>query len=467
MTANDIPAAEPDRAPARETTKGPFVPLVLVVAGIVLLAAIALAQEHRRERLALSGAVLVSGEPPPWPGALQVRLRTLPPPPGTFRGRLLAELETQPHGEAAIHQLGLRRGARAAFVELDPAFGHALASGRLPEPGKPEVLAGDLAADDTVVIPPVAFQVVGRLEPGTPVFANTYVIPAHPHFRALFSPGDLDRTAWLDVQGRERLREMLDTDPGAIERMGEVEATVRMQPPFAIAGIGALMLMAVGGSLSQYRFLRRVGSRNPYFFLRRVLVDWAERPRLAFFIHAALYGVFFAAMTAAVAWPRLNLQMYEWTRYMFSEGDLGYVGAAYGSGSILAATAATFLHNYAVATVLTGMLPSLIFPFWAFLKNMVSFGLAGFVLAPLWADSVAGYTYHGITMILELEAYVVASFAAVMLVVHLGEGVAANQPGAGLRRGVAGMATAIVLAGIMLAIAALYEATTLILLGGG
>jgi hypothetical protein len=434
---------------------------------MILLLSIAMAQEHQRSSAPLPDAVLVAGEEPPWPGAQEVRLRTLSPRPESLRGRLLAELEKQPAGEVAIAQLGLRRGPRVAFVALPEVFADALAWGRLPEPGKPEILAGDLATGDTVNIPPVTFEVVGQLQCGTPVFANTYILPAHAHFRALFGPGDTDRQVWLDVEGRERLQELAVDDPDALALIGDVEATARMQPNSALGAIFALALMAVGGSLSQYRLLRIAGLRRAPFFLRRILLDWAERPKLAFFIHFVLYGAFFAAMAAALMQPRLNLQMYEWTRYMFSEGELGYVGAAYDSGNIFAATGATFFHNYAVATVLAGMLPSLFFPFWAFLKNIMSFGLAGFVLAPLWVDSVVGYTYHGITMVLELEAYVVASFASVMFVVHIAQGIRLARVGEGIGKGFATMATAVVLIGIMLAVAALYEATTLILIGGG
>ena len=457
--------AHPDAPLPPPRAKGVLAPFTLVLAGMVMLLTMALANVHQQERAPLAGAALIQADEAPWPGMRAVRLRVIPPSPDGLRGRAAAWLEQQPGGAGRVRDLHLDKGARVAFLENVPeAFGEVLAWGRMPVPGKPEALAGDLADSAVVSVPPVDFEVVGQLKRGVPVFLGAYILPAHPHFRALFVGDDVE-IAWLDLAAVDQLQALALDAPDRLENIQGVESMSRAQSGFASLGILALVMMALGGSLMQFRLLCRAARRAPVF-LGQILRDLAGRPRLAGFMHVILYAAFFGAMIAGAALPRLNLHMTEWTRYMFAEGDLDYIGAAYASGNIPAAAAATFRHNYLIATLLTSMLPSLIVPCWAVFANLLRFALVGFVLAPLWAESAAGYTYHGITMVLELEAYIVASFAAVMFVVHVTGGLWRGAAGEGLRRGLTAIGSGAVLVGIMLGVAALYEAATLILLGG-
>ena len=128
------------------------------------------------------------------------------------------------------------------------------------------------------------------------------------------------------------------------------------------------------------------------------------------------------------------------------------------------ATLATLRQNYLMGTCLYSVLPSLVIPFAGLLKNLVSFLFVGFIMAPLWTGSAVQNTYHSITLTLELEAYVVVSFAICVLPVRVFEGIRRGEWASQYMAGFRVLGSAVILVGIMLAIAAAYEATTLILL---
>jgi hypothetical protein len=75
------------------------------------------------------------------------------------------------------------------------------------------------------------------------------------------------------------------------------------------------------------------------------------------------------------------------------------------------------------------------------------------------------FTFHSITMVLELEAYVIASFAISVLPIRVLRGLIAGNVVEEYRHGMSVVGSGTVLVGAMLALAALYEAATIILLG--
>ena len=194
------------------------------------------------------------------------------------------------------------------------------------------------------------------------------------------------------------------------------------------------------------------------------LAELSARRALLVAVHVMLYGALFGAMAAGVLLPRATWNAMHFTRSVFSEGALGHIGRAYASGNILWATLATLHQNYLVGTCLYSALPSLVFPFAGLFKNLLSFGFVGFVMTPLWTGSAAQNTYHSITLTLELEAYVVVTFAVCALPIRVVRGWQSGEWATQYLAGLRIIVGAVALAGIMLTIAAVYEATTLILL---
>jgi hypothetical protein len=376
-----------------------------------------------------------------------------------------------PQGEELVRDLGLEHGERVVFAPLPQAeLRTLLVSGRLPEPGKPEALAGDLAARSTFIVDQVEFKIVGKLNRSVAALSYVYVIPIHPAFEYLFRE-DAAKEGWIDPNGLERLRAQSMAE---IKEPAQPEEDVQ-EPPRIIGGmvrclksvsVGVtigLLLVAIGGTWAQFRIFRRlaVTSRGP---IAPALREVVRHPLLFVAVNVALYGVFFCAMFAGIHFPLASAHISRYIGNEFVRGDLSYIGAAYASGSIVQATAATFVHNYFVATILFTILPSLVVPFSGFIKNFMTFGSVGFVMSPLWTEGIFSLIYHSITMTLELEAYVVASFITILFPAILVKGLLTGNFIRSVGRGILAMVSVAILAAIMLAIAASYEATTLILL---
>jgi len=102
------------------------------------------------------------------------------------------------------------------------------------------------------------------------------------------------------------------------------------------------------------------------------------------------------------------------------------------------------------------------------LKTLGSFLLAGLALSPIWVDGASGYVFHSVTMAMEFEGYIIACFAMLVWTVRVCR--ALTVPGGRLRElagGVRVIFAAALASGVVLAVAALYEAATLILLVHG
>jgi hypothetical protein len=336
-----------------------------------------------------------------------------------------------------------------------------LASGRLPAPGKLEALAGDLASRDAFDLDGATFSVVGRLQRGVNALAYAYVVLESGGLQQYFTPASGATSGWIDPEGLNRLEDD-ETHLAGEDSPKAVGGFTRSVSWIAGLTFAGLILVAASGSFLQVRFLRYSASRTAGP-LSAVLRELDARPGLLASMHVLLYGVFFLVMLLAFAYPVANIRAALLVRDAFLKGELSYIGDAYASGDILRAAAATFVHNYFVATILFTLLPSLAIPFVGVLKNLLSFGVMGFVMAPLWTGSAPQLVYHCITMTLEMEAYIVASFVVIVFPLRVFKGLTATGRGE-IIQGIRIVAGSALLAGIMLAVAALYEATTLIIL---
>jgi hypothetical protein len=439
---------------------------VIVLVGVVLIGAAALADAFLAKNQPWKDALLVPDAPLPGKGEglIPVAVRRIPLalPPGIrlFIDRVRAAF---PDAKEEIDRLQLDKGERVVLLSppvdtLTPL----LASGRLPVPGMPEAVAGDLASRSTFDLDGASFSVVGRLQRGVAGLAYAYVIPENSAMQQYFTSASGATKGWIDPEGFKRLEE--DETYLAGENAPEIVGGLTRSPSWVAALVLAgLCLVACAGSVLQVRILRSAAARAPSF-LRAVLLEIAKRPALLIFVHAALYGVFFLMMLVAFRFQVIEIRVTSLVRDEFAKGELSYIGNAYASGDILRAAAATFFQNYVVATLLFTLLPSLILPFAGLLKNLLSFAVVGFVMAPLWTGSAPKLVYHCITMVLEMEGYIVATFVVIVWPLRIFKGLADGALLDQLVQALRIVASGALLAGIMLAIAALYEATTLIIL---
>lgn len=374
-----------------------------------------------------------------------------------------------------------------------------LESGRLPEPGKPEVLAGDLARPDPFLIDGTKFQVVGTLKRSVSGFLFAYMLPSASAFPAMFTPerGAVEGT--LIVQGTRLIEDGLLPEyfatlpPEEGEGEGENEAEEEGEGGEEIAAgtpgdsdgpaplvvpnylgglirssnnttwlaLFAMALVAWGGAFFYYSLFRRL-KEGDGVILRPFVEEALQRRKLFWSMHLFFYGVFFLAMWSAVEYPLLAYRTKQYIEAVFEVGGLGHVGAAYDSGHITNAAWMTFYNNYIEQTLGLTFLISL-FPIpLGLIKNLLSFLLVGGAMSPLWVGSTDMLMLHSLTMALELEAYILACFAITAWPVILISGVLNHRFLPALKRGLLVLFSAMVLTGIILGLAAVYEAMTLI-----
>ena len=355
-----------------------------------------------------------------------------------------------------------------------------LASGRLPEPGTREVLAGPLLSDRDLVLDGQTFKVTGTIHPQAAGFTKVYLLPA-PSIGTHFPSSETwkrgtffaDTTAIWEALNAEFGGENAEASPTVHG------GPVQTRPVIAWGVWFGLLLVAVGASIASIAGYRRL-ARLPIPVLSHAMQEIVIRPRLIWTLHAVYFGGFFGAMAMGLMDTELNYFFTQYASHEFSEGNLKYVGDAYESGNFAQAAHATYHNNFVLQTLELTALISLFPPFvLGLVKIMLSFVVVGFAMAPLWSGTAAGMSYHAITLGLELPPYILVGFGAAvwaqcigrflwspMKVWYLGDK-AASEPiiqdaARQVPRGFLVLAGCTLLSAVLLYVAAWYEAVTLI-----
>ncbi len=435
-----------------------IVGLLLLASGPLIILTVAVLEGFDRESQAWGSAVFAPDGPPPWPGTHIIQVRHVPL--GHFpRQRAMYEEVRDSLPEA----IGLGMTERVISIDIPPGeIEPLLESGRAPAPGEPELVAGVYARLDHFELDGTTFDVVGRLQPGVAGLHFAYLLPADPVWDPIFVESKEATTGWLDPDGVERISEMDDPEAFlAQEKVAGLQAPTRRS--YALVVIMGLLFVATGGAFVHVALFRRWARLRAGVF-SPIFTAVAQHPRLVLGMHVLLYGGFFLSMCTSMRYPFISIFLQEYITHAFSEGGLAYIGEAYESGNILLATGATFLNNYLLQTVLLTVLISFVLPMIGVLKTLASFVLVGFGMAPMWSGMSAMFVFHSITMTLELEGYIFACIAVCAFWIHLLEGMRQQRPKEGFLTGIKIVGSGTLLSGVMLALAGLYEATTLILL---
>lgn len=500
-----LPAAAPG-AHRRRIAQG----LVLIVLSCAFLAYIGHVEEAWRDAVPWGHALARISKDAPPEGTRAARFRKMPQeslPEDSPLVKAVREVLGGPdaaslEAEGNKQVIDILGGNLAEMVILLPASPEELAqtleSGRLPTPGAPEALRGPLARMNSFQLDGETFQVVGRLKQNVGGGAFAYFIPEEEGIAARhFTPGQGAQMGWFAPDARtlapgafekvlggksdeatqeqekpEDAAPKPDANPTEPESNPFVEqpfAQVPTRPAYVVGCLVALVLGAAGGYLLHAGLFRALAARRGSGAFR-VFHAVAAYPRLFLAMHLLLYGAFFFAMLRGALLPLNNIAVAQFVAGEFTSGGLSYIGEAYASGHIGTATLATFYNNYYLQTLMLTFVASLVPVAFGIVKTLFSFVLTGFTMTPIWAGTAAGFSYHNITMVLELEAYIVACFFVALwtyscwrrILSALFRTHAPALPSAGLTA----YFQAALLTGVMLAIAAAYEATTLILIGG-
>lgn len=440
-------------------------PIIWALSGMLWLSFTGLFEIHWIKQQPWSEALLVmagqdSGPSAPPEGALRVWSRSVSRSHPVSGDAWLDSMQALVKEEGL--DLPLNRPERIIAIQApSEVIAPLLEQGRLPESGKAEVLAGDLARGDSFELDGISFRIVGRLKKGVSGFTFAYLLPYSPAWSAMFSNTAGGIPGWLHPEGLSQL-EQLAPDSGEQEQEilgGQSRTRVR----YAVSALIGLFIVALGGAMGYSRLFASL-SDPPTPVFGPLFKETVVRPRLFWGAHAVLYGVFFGCMVMGIFFPLLNYRMTEYMSSVFSEGGLSYIGDAYASENVLQAALATYHNNYVVQTLGFTFMIS-IFPLaLGALKTVASFSLVGFAMSPIWVGTASGYVFHSITMVLELEAYILATFVVIAWPLRLWRGITNDGFAPNLWMGIRIFMGGVIFCGVMLAIAALYEAASLILM---
>jgi hypothetical protein len=304
----------------------------------------------------------------------------------------------------------------------------ALREGRLPQPGKDEVIAGGQArAQDHLSVAGRTLKVVGVLQPSVALFADSYLLSKHESAAALFPEGESDVQAVevvdlkdADFRNSKILARVTDSFPS--------ESFIVLAPEiyssswgFALylAGQALFLLGGTGLLIGLYRYL---SSRVSWPVLAEPLGELAHRPRLIWGVHVAYFGLYVLCALAVYQLPALNtLLMAAVQGELRSEGNgvLAVAGRAYGSGSIPYAAIVTFTVNFFLGSIAMITLPSMIIPGSGALVAALRATFWGLLLGPSQATIASAMMAHSGTLLVEGEGYILATFFALLIPIYM------------------------------------------------
>jgi hypothetical protein len=403
-------------------------------------------------------------------GAMPVRLRLL-------SSSNVAELAMFASGDLApARAIGVKAQVRVKLIELpqsDAGIGAGeLQSGRLPEVGHNEVLAGaKLEQRETLLVGGQSLNVVGVLRPGVVFFADSYLLPPDAANDRLFSTAvPTVFHAWLLKSSPEELRQERIQKPLEAafppEKYTWVAADERLDPWSFRRYLAGLAIFLLGGSGMCIAFFRWLSGKIASPVLSGPLLEMKARPRLVWAVHLIYFGLAIAGSLIIAELPEAQIVLLGKVREAFTtqNNPLGIAGQVYRSGNVVLAAAITLAVNFFLGSLAYITLPSILVPGIGFLLACVRALAWGLLLAPTTQPLAFAMLPHSLTMLLEGEGYILAAVFGLLIPLH----VVKRSLGANLftRFGRALLLNlkAQIWIALVLAVAAIYEATEVILM---
>lgn len=371
----------------------------------------------------------------------------------------------------------------------------ALGSGHLPEAGRDQIIAGEsVAHHDRLPVDDRDLEVAGVLKPELFLMRNFYLIPQSETAETLF--GELDpsvRSATLvqltGEQSRDRklLQKLQKGLPASKYTM--VMPLDWLDPVTSYTYLGGLAVFLLGGSGAIIGFFRALAARarqsaaapdHGHFdesgkiamsavrprWWAAPLLELDRRPRLVWGMHLAYFGLVIAGALLVSRLPDVQTLLLSNTRDALaaSSGPLALAAKAYESGNILRAAAVTFLVNFFLGSLLVLTLPSVIVPG----SGVFMAALRGLVWGLLFSPTVGSLSYamlpHSGTMLLEGEGYILATLFGLLIPIHIFQSSLGGTPLSRFGRVLWLNVLATFWVAAVLIVAALYEATEVILM---
>ncbi len=365
---------------------------------------------------------------------------------------------------------------RAKLIEVSLAtagIGAAeLQSGRLPEPGRNEVLSGAaIDPSETLIVGQESLKVVGVLKPDVELLASSFVIPPGEPTGKLF-PATVPTVlhAWLVRGSAESLRDasvrkpLEEAFPPA--KYAWVSVDERLDPRSYYLYLSGLAIFLLGGSGSLIAGFRWLAGKITSPFLAVPLLEMKARPRLVWSMHLVYFGLVIAGSLLIYAVPEAQVVLLGKVREaLVSKGNpLGIAGDAYRSGNIPLAAAVTITVNFLLGSLASITVPSILVPGLGAVFACIRAIAWGLLLAPSMQTLALGMLPHSLTMLLEGEGYILAAIFGLMIPIHVvSRGLGGNLFTRFGRSLLLNLKAQIWIA-LVLAVAAIYEATEVILM---
>jgi hypothetical protein len=342
--------------------------------------------------------------------------------------------------------------------------------GRLPAPDTNEVVAGFFTSSkDKVVIDGRVLKVAGQFKKEVRLFIDSYLFGESPTARELFKREEAVQNAYILKLPKEQLvdskvQEQLEKAFPKSQFVTYAPLIRTEQVPFFLYILG-MSILFMGGSVFLFKVYCFLSERIVNNWLRLPLLEISKYKRLFLALHFIYFGVAILFMLVAYLLPELQACLLAGIKSQVTggSGPLAVAGKAYMSKNILRAAVTTFVINFFLGSMAYITIPSIIIPAIGVLAAVFRAMAWGLLLAPNF-DTLAGAMLpHSLTILLEGEGYVVASFFGLLVLVYLfrkAEGPSIpGRYGKALLMNLRGN----VLVAIVLAIAAIYEAIEVIL----
>ena len=233
-----------------------------------------------------------------------------------------------------------------------------------------------------------------------------------------------------------------------------------------LSGLAILLLGGSGALIGLFRWLagkvqRRLGPSLP-----APLLEMKARPRLVWGVHLVYFGIVIAGSLIIYELADAQLVLLGKVREALAtkSNPLGVAGEAYLSGNIPRAAAVTFVINFLLGSLALITLPSILLPgsgvFVAGLRAMAW----GLILAPVMQSLAYGMLPHSVTMLLEGEGYILATVFGLLIPIHIVRSSLGGNPLTRFGRVILLNLKANFWIALVLAVAAIYEATEVILM---
>jgi hypothetical protein len=376
--------------------------------------------------------------------------------------------------------LGVKGQVRVKLIGLPLAMvgigADWLESGRLPEAGRNEVVAGaKIEPSETLLVGGETLKVVGTLKPGLALFATSYLFPSEAipadTTKKLF-PAEVPTVlhAWLVPNSAEELR-----DPKVRNELEEifppkqfawVTPQDRLEPRafyLYLSGLGIFLLGGSGAIIGLFRWL--AGKvKSPFF--AAPLLEMKARPRLVWSVHLLYFGLAIGGSTLAYELADAQVVLLGKVREALAtkSSPLGIAAEAYFSGNIPLAAAVTFAISFLLGSLAVITLPSVVVPGVGAFVAGIGAAAWGLILAPVTQALAHAMLPRSGTMLLAGEGYILAMLFGLLVPIHIVQRRLGGNPFTRFGRVVLLNFKANFWIALVLAVAAIYEATEVILM---